>query len=295
MYELTGLVKRNLKIYFRDKLSVFFSLLSSLILIIIYVLFLANSVGGNLNQIISANETKFLVYSNMLAGMLVLNTLTIPLGVLGSVVTDIHTKKMDAFLVTPVKRYKIILGYYLSSYLITLALSIIIWLGAVVFMGLTLGIFYDFRAILLVIALLPLFIFISTSFMILLTTFIPSVNAFGAISGIFGSVIGFLSGIYIPLSSGTPEMLRNISSLVPFTHMGIIYKNILMNQSFNLLADKTNNNQEILENVKDSFGANELGIFLNQVPMIVIMIGAVLIAVLLIALATRRLNKQLSK
>lgn len=295
MYELTSLVKRNLKIYFRDKVSVFFSLLSSIILLVIYVLFLANSVGSNLSDLLTNSESKFLVYSNMLAGMLVLNTLTIPLGVLGSVVTDMQTKKMDAFLVTPVKRYKVILGYYLSSYLITLALSIVIWVIAVIFMGLTLGIFYNFSAILYIILLLPVFIFISTSFMILLTTFIPSVNAFGAISGIFGSVIGFISGIYIPLSSGTPEMLRHVSSLIPFTHMGIIFKNILMKQPLDILASKTNHNEEIIANVRDSFGVNELGIFGNQVPIVAILFISLALAILLIILATKRLNKKISK
>lgn len=295
MYELLNLVKRDLKLYLRDKLAVFFSLLSSMILLIIYVLFLGNSVGGNLKEILNPNELQFLIYSNMLAGMLVLNTLTIPLGVLGTVVTDMQNNQLDAFLVTPVKRYKVILGYYISSYLITLVISIIIWLLAVIVLGSITGIFYSFGTVLAVIALLPIFIFISTSVMILLTTFIPSVNAFGAISGIFGSVIGFVSGIYIPLTSTAPVALNYISSAVPFTHMVTVFKSFLLEKSYQTILEQTNNNQEILEGVKDGFGANSIGFFGIDVPIFYLILGTIVIAVLLIILSTHRLNKKMSK
>ena len=67
----------------------------------------------------------------MMAGVIVLNTLTIPLGNLGNIVTDYEEGKVAAFMVTPVKRYKIIVGYYLSSLLITITLSLIFWVVAV--------------------------------------------------------------------------------------------------------------------------------------------------------------------
>ncbi|VEU83124.1 ABC transporter permease [Acholeplasma hippikon] len=295
MYEVINLVKRDLKLYLRDKLSVFFSLLSSIILLIIYVLFLGNSVGGELKELLTNSELKFMVYSNMLAGILVLNTITIPLGVLGTVVTDMQNNQLDAFLVTPVKRYKVILGYYIASYLITLVLSIVIWLFAVILMGTVTGIYYDGATVLSVILLLPIFILISTSFMVLLTTFIPSVNAFGAVSGIFGSVIGFVSGIYIPLTSSAPKALNYISSLLPFTHMGTAFKQLLMQGSLELLADLTNNNQDLLAQVKDSFGMNVIGFLGMDVPLFYLILGSLVLAGGLFALSTIRLNKKMQR
>ncbi len=35
---------------------------------------------------------------------------------------------LDGFLVTPVKRYKIVLSYYLSSIIVTATLTIFMWL-----------------------------------------------------------------------------------------------------------------------------------------------------------------------
>ena len=292
MYEVISIVKRNIKIYLRDKLAVFFSFLSTIILMAIYILFLGNIGGEYLDSILTPGEIDFVVYSQMMAGVIVLNTLTIPLGNLGSMVTDFEQGKMDAFMVTPVKRYKIILGYYLSSLIITLALSLIFWLVAVVVLGLVTGIFYPIGVILVIIPIIVLFVLISTSIMILMTSFIKSINAFGAFSGIFGSVIGFVSGIYIPLSSSSPAFLRSISSLIPFTHMGIFVKQILMKPGFEIVAEK-GGNAEVIAGLQDGFGYNEIGLLGMDVSLPTLLILSVVLSVLLLIYATQRLNKRI--
>ena len=294
MYEITSLVKRNIKIYLRDPLAVFFSFLSTIILMLIYILFLGDIGGEQLSLVLNPKETDFLVYSQMMAGILVLNTLTIPLGNLGNLVSDFENNKIDAFMVTPVKRYKVVLGYYISSLLITLTLSIIVWLIAVVLLGLTTGIFYPLSIILIIIPIIALFVFVSTSFMILLTTFIKSINAFGAVSGIFGSMIGFVSGIYIPLSSNSPKFLINLSSLFPFSHMTIFIKNILMQPAFDLVLDKSNGNTELVEGLRDGFGVNEIGLLGIDMSIPIILGIFIILSLVLLAYSTHRLNKRIT-
>ena len=293
MFEIVSLVKRNIKIYLRDPLAVFFSFLSTIILMMIYILFLGNVGGDELGAILTNNEMKFLIYSQMMAGIIVLNTLTIPLGNLGSIVTDFEQNKMDAFMVTPVKRYKIILGYYFASLLITLALSIVFWILAVIVLGLVTGIFFPFKIVITILPIIMLFVLISTSFMILLTTFIKSVNAFGAVSGIFGSLIGFVSGIYIPLSSSSPQFLRNVSSVIPFTHMTIWVKGILLEPSYQTILDKTNGSQAAVDGVRDGFGANELGLLGLDVSLPILIVGAALLSLALLIYSSYRLNKRI--
>lgn len=293
MFEIVSLVKRNIKIYLRDPLAVFFSFLSTIILMMIYILFLGNVGGDELGAILTNNEMKFLIYSQMMAGIIVLNTLTIPLGNLGSIVTDFEQNKMDAFMVTPVKRYKIILGYYFASLLITLALSIVFWILAVIVLGLFTGIFFPFKIVITILPIILLFVLISTSFMILLTTFIKSVNAFGAVSGIFGSLIGFVSGIYIPLSSSSPQFLRNVSSVIPFTHMTIWVKGILLEPSYQTILDKTNGSQAAVDGVRDGFGANKLGLLGLDVSLPILIVGAALLSLALLIYSSYRLNKRI--
>lgn len=292
MYEIISLVKRNVKIYLRDKLAVFFSFLSTIILMMIYILFLGDIGSESLTGILDKNEISFLVYGQMMAGVIVLNTLTIPLGNLGTVVTDFEQGKVDAFMVTPVKRYKIILGYYLSSLLITLVFSIVFWLLAATVLGFVTKIFYPIGTILLIVPVIMLFVFISTSIMILITTFIKSINAFGAVSGIFGSLIGFVSGIYIPLSSSSPVFLNYISSLIPFTHMGIFAKQILMAPGFELIKSK-GGSEELISGLKDGFGYNEIGVLGIDLNLTIILILSIVLSMLLLLYATNRLNNRI--
>lgn len=293
MFEITSLVKRNIKIYLRDPLSVFFSFLSTIILMLIYILFLGDVGGAELQSLLTKNELNLLIYSQMMAGVIVLNTMTIPLGNLGSVVTDFFYNKVDAFMVTPVKRYKIIFGYYFSSLIITIVFSIIFWLIAVVVLGIVTGIFYSFKIIISITLLIVLFVFISTSLMLLLTTFIKSVNAFGAVSGVFGSLIGFVSGIYMPLSSQSPTFLRNISSLIPWTHMTIFSKGILMKPALDIISEKTNGNQDVLNSIIDGFGAKEIGLFGLNVDIKIMLVLSVILAIGLLFYSTHRLNKRI--
>ena len=123
-----------------------------------------------------------------------LNTITISVGNLGTLIEDVSKRYLDGFLVTPVKRGKIVVAYYLTSLLLTIIFTILMWLLAVLLIGLTTGIYYQVSVIFESIGLIVLFSFISSSMMVLITTFIKSINAFGAFSGVFGSLVGFVTG-----------------------------------------------------------------------------------------------------
>lgn len=293
MYEIISLIKRNIKIYLRDPLAVFFSFLSTIMLMFIYIIFLGDVSGAELSALLSPGELDLLIYSNMMAGVIVLNTLTIPLGNLGTIISDFEYNRMNAFMVTPVKRYKIILGYYFASLLITLTFSLMIWWLASIVLGLVTGIFYTFSTVMTISGLIVVFVFISTSFMILLTTFIKSVNAFGAVSGIFGSIIGFVSGIYIPLTSSSPSILRHISSVVPFTHMTLKLKEILLKPSLDIVYAKTNGNAEAVANIRDGFGGQPIGLLGMDISLTVLLILTGIVSILVLIYSSYRLNKRI--
>lgn len=295
MLDLKYLVIRNLRLYLRDKVSIFFSFLSSIILIGIYVLFLGNSIlPTDIYQLITKGEAQFLVYGQMLAGIVVLNTINIPLANMGNLIFDFEYKQIDSFVVTPVKRIKIILGYYLSSIIITTVLSIIIWLASVLMIGFVTGNFFSFITILKVSLLIPVFTLVSTAFVVLLITFIKSPNAFGAVSGIVGSVVGFLAGIYMPISSTSPKGLLYISSVLPFSHMTSTLKKVVMNEPLQIVFDKSGGNDEIILGLKDGFGSNSLPLLGLNIDQWIIHVIFGVIAVLLIILSTRRINKRIS-
>jgi len=299
MYSTISLVNRNIKAYLRDKTAVFFSFLSVIILLGLYILFLGNNLRPDgLEGILTDNQITFLVYSQLIPGLIVINSVSIPLGNLGNIINDFEYRQIDSFLVTPVKRYKVIIAYYLSSFVITVIISILLTVAAFLIMGISTGEHLAFMIYIQSILLVVLFSFISTAIMMFITSLIKSVNAFGAVSGVFGTFIGFTSGIYMPLFV-LPEFMTKVASLVPFTHMNILLKRVVMTQAFDLFDpnkfESLEQYNEVMGELKVAYGFNELGILGIDVPMFVIMIGCILLSVGLLVLSSTIMSKRIKK
>ncbi len=287
MYDLKSLIKRNTISFLRDKAAVFFSLLSALILIVIYFLFLGKQYTTGLD--FASEELKiFLSTSVMMGAILIINTISLSTGTMGNIVNDLQNNKLNSFLVTPVKRYKIILSYFITSVLVTTTITLLMWLGTVLYVGIISGYWYTFLTILKISGLLILFTLISTSFMMFVISFIKSVNAFGVVSGISGSFIGMVCGIYMPLFI-LGKTMRYIASIFPFTHMTILLKQALLKEPYALLPT------EAVTNLSEMYGSNEIGILEQPVSTIWIMLGSVLISILLLFLAYKNMSKKMGK
>ena len=295
MYEFVALVKRHMLKFLRDKTAVFFSFLSVIILLALYFLFIGESYVSNLRElqedgIFTRGFVDFVKISNMMGGILVVNTISLSLGIMGNVITDLEQRALDAYLVTPVKRYKIIFSYYVSAIIVTIFFTLIMWGFTILYAGIVSGYWYTFEVIIKTSLLLLFFTFISSSLMIYLTTLLKSVNAFGTLSGILGTLIGFICGIYFPLANFSSG-IQYVSSVFPFTHMTILLKNIMLDQS--LTALQTTVPVDAFERIKLYFGVNELGVFGQHVDMIWLMIGSAIIACVLLYLGYFNMSRKI--
>lgn len=293
MNEILALSKRNIKIFLRDKSAVFFSFLSIIILLTLYLLFLKNNyMSDELMAVIGKDQMLYIASTIMMSGVLVINTLTVSLGNLGNIVNDFTNHTIDGFIVAPVKKYKLIIGYYIASILLTLIFTLLMWAVIIVYIGLSSGIWFTFNKILIASLYLILYTFISTGFMIFIVTFIDSVNAFGALSGIFGTVIGFACGIYMPLSI-LPNFIQNVSSLIPFTHMTILLKQTLLSDVFVPLESVIPVDE--LSAIKDIYGVNNLPVLSFNIPYFWIMLFSVILSLGLLFWSARRISKKIKK
>lgn len=289
MYDLKCLIDRNIKNYYRDKVAVFFSLLSVIILLGIYFLFIGKQfTSGEVFDDMDANLKTFLSIGVIMGGVLVINTVSLSLGVMGNIVTDLELRKLEGFLVTPVKRYKIILSYYLSSIFVTAIFTLIMFALTIVILGLTSGYWYNLEVIIQASLLIIVFTFISSTIMIYLTTLLKTLNAFAALSGVLGTFIGFICGIYMPLSIFSKGM-KYIASVIPFTHMTILLKQVLLKQPLAMLSPA------FREGLSEAYGADEIGVLGMAVPMWVLILGSIVLALVLLFFASRNMNKKMSK
>ena len=125
---LWSLVSRNNKVFLRNKILVFFSLLSVLILIGVYAIFLQKLQIDSIEQYVPVSPMiEVMVSEWMVAGLLSIIAMTTTLAMFGIYIKDIESKITADFLVTDASRFKIQLSYVISSFIIGFLMTFIGW------------------------------------------------------------------------------------------------------------------------------------------------------------------------
>ena len=216
---LTG---RNLKLFFTDTASVFFSLLSVIIIIALYGLFLGDIQVQNLQdgsgQVMPGAE--WLVNGWIFAGILAVSTVTVSLGAYGTMVDDVHGGQIKDFFVSPIKRTQLVAGYMVSSALISLIMNLVAFAISEAYIVLSGGELLTPLQMLETLGILCLSIFSFSSLVCFITSYVKSPRAFGTLSTIFGTMIGFLTGIYVPVGI-LPEAVVSVMKFIPFTYSAL--------------------------------------------------------------------------
>ena len=117
---MIAFTKRNLKIYFRDRANVMFSLLAVFIIIGLYVLFLGDVWTDNLKEFDGARE---LMDNWVMAGVLAVTSFTTTMGMLGSMVRDRELQVDMDFRISPISRTVLTSGYIAGAYVCLLYTS----------------------------------------------------------------------------------------------------------------------------------------------------------------------------
>lgn len=209
-------------------MSVFFSLLSVLIVIGLYVLFLGDlQIQSVKQQVCSVKGIGALVSSWVMAGIIVVGTVTIPLGILGNMVEDEDRKRIKDFLVAPIGRGQLIGGYLIASWIVGILLSVISLVLAEVYILYQGGALLTGLALMKVLGLIVLSVISSSSLMLFLTTFTKTTSAFAALTAIVGTMIGFLTGIYVPIGV-LPTTVQTMIKLVPASYAATLMRQIFM-------------------------------------------------------------------
>ena len=222
------LVGRNIKVFLRDKAAVFFSFLAVLIIIMLYALFLGRTTTDSIQATLGDIEgVRWMVDSWIMAGILVVNSITITLGVFGIMVNDEAEKRLQGFLVAPVKRTQLVMGYLFTAWIISMLLTLVAFVLAEIYIISGGGQLPDAAGLLKIIGLIALNVFSGSSMVFLLVSFVHSSSAFAAVSTVLGTMIGFLTGIYLPIGV-LPAAVQGFMKFIPATHGTALMRQALM-------------------------------------------------------------------
>ncbi|HPD88511.1 MAG TPA: ABC transporter permease [Oscillospiraceae bacterium] len=221
---MIGFAKRNLLIFFRDKAAVFFSLLAVFLIIGLYALFLGDVW---VNSFTGMSGVRYLMDSWIMAGLLAVTSVTTTMGAFGIMVEDKTKKIIKDFTSSPLKRSRIAGGYILSSYLIGCIMSFITLVLAEIYVVMNGGELLEPATLVKVAGLILLSTLSNTSLVLFMVSFFNSANAFSTASTILGTLIGFLTGIYLPIGQ-LPEAVQWMIKAFPVSHSAVLLRQVMM-------------------------------------------------------------------
>lgn len=278
-------MKRNIKLYFKDKGMFFTSLITPLILLVLYGTFLSNVYEDTFQSTLEAAgatvSDKLIggcVGGELVSSLLAVSCVTVAFCSNLLMVQDKITGARRDITIAPVKLSTLALSYYLSTLLSTLLICFIatgVCLGYLVYVGwyLTAG---DVANVFLDVVLLVLF---GTALSSCVNFPLSTQGQASAVGTIVSAGYGFVCGAYMPISQFS-DGLQKVISFLPGTYG----TSLLRNHALRGVCEEMGNQgfpDEVVEAIRDSVDCN-LYFFGEKVAlsnMYMILIIAILIAV----------------
>ena len=274
------LIKRNVKLFFRDKGMFFTSLITPLILLVLYTTFLGDIYR---DAFLSSFPTGFtpdetilngLVGGQLFSSLLAVSCVTVAFSSNLLMVQDKVTGARTDLLVSPVKRSSLAIAYCLSSMLSTLLIclsTLLVGCIYLAFVGWYLSVL-DLLWILLDVFLLVVF---GTSLASVVNVFLHTQGQMSAVGSIVSSCYGFVCGAYMPISN-LNGAIQSIVALLPGTYGTALLRNHSTRGALEALQAAGLPDEGILE-IRNAIDCN-VYLFGEAVPtyaMLLILCGAI--------------------
>ena len=225
---LPALMKRNISLFFKDKGMFFTSLITPIILLVLYATFLYNVYKDSFSSALGGFPIEEglldgLVGGLLLSSLLAVSTVTVSFCANLFMVQDKITGARGDFNVSPVKTHVISTSYYLSTAINALLISLVATVAGLLYLAVSgwyLS-FADVACLLLDVVLLVLF---GTALSSLVCYPLTSQGQLSAVGTIVSAGYGFICGAYMPISTFSSG-LKNVLSFLPGTYGTSLVRN----------------------------------------------------------------------
>lgn len=269
MKELQAIIKRNIKLFFKDKGMLFTSLITPLILLVLYATFLANvyrdSFTSFLPETLGVSEELIdaLVGGQLLSSLLAVSCVTVAFCSNLLMVQDKVSGANNDFMISPVKKSTLAIGYYVASAVSTLFVCFVALIVCFVYLAFV-GWYLSFADVLCLMVDVFLTVLFGTALSSIIHVFLSSQGQISAVGSIVSSVYGFICGAYMPISSFGVGLQKTLSFL-PGTYATSLFRNHATNGAL-LEMERLGVPQEAILGMRDAFDCN-VYFFDNQVSI----------------------------
>lgn len=262
------MTKRNIKLFFKDKGMFFTSLITPLILLVLYGTFLGNvyrdSFKASLPNGVNLSEKLIngFVGGELVSSILAVSCITVAFCSNFLIVQDKVSGAIKDLTISPVKPYVLPISYYFANLISTL---IICYSAAIIcFVYLAyIGWFLSIGNILLILLDILLLVLFGNAISSVINFFLSSQGQISAVGTIVSSGYGFISGAYMPISSFS-KGLQKVISCLPGTYGTSLLRNHALSDCFTEF-ENLGIPTEIIDAIKNSVDCN-IYFFKKAVP-----------------------------
>ena len=232
MSALPSLIKRNCKVFFKDKGMFFTSLITPMILLILYSTFLASLYRDNFSSILSAGvaiSEKLIdgaVAGQLLSSLLSVSCVTVTFCSNMLMVQDRVNGARRDLTMAPVRTSTLAMGYYLSTAITSLIVCYFAALLGFIYIGFS-GWYLSFADVLLILLDVFLLVMFGTALSSIINFFLTSQGQISAVGTIVSAGYGFICGAYLPISEFSSG-LRDAVMFSPGTYGTSLLRNHAM-------------------------------------------------------------------
>lgn len=259
MKTLLVLIKRNTKLFFKDKGMFFTSLITPAILLLLYATFLGNVYRGSFTSAlpdglsIPEKLINGCVGGQLISSILAVSCVTVSFCSNMLMVQDKVSGSIHDLTISPVKAPVLALGYYISTIISSLTVCLTAAAICLCYVG-AVGWYLSVSDVLLLIADVVLLVLFGTALSSIINFFLSTQGQISAVGSIISSVYGFICGAYMPISQFS-DGLQKVISFLPGTYGTSLVRNHAMNGVFKEMAAQ-GFPEEVVEAIKDSVDCN---------------------------------------
>lgn len=285
MKTLILFIKRNVKLFFRDKGMFFTSLITPVILLILYSTFLGNVYTDSLQAALTPGgftlDEKLLegfAGAQLVSSMLAVSCVTVAFCSNMLMVQDKANGCIKDITVSPVRPYVTSLGYYVATLCSTLIVCLCATALCLLYL-LACGWFMSALDVLLLVSDVILLCLFGVAFSSAVNFFLSSQGQISAVGTMVSSTYGFICGAYMPTSQ-FPEVMQKIVAFLPGTYGTVLVRGHAMR---GIIAEMEASGlpKEVISDICDNFDCR-LYFFDNRVstPMLyAVLCGSIVLLV----------------
>lgn len=242
MTQIFALVKRNVKLFFKDRGMFFTSLITPAILLVLYASFLANVYKDSFLSALPAGLALAeelvdgLVGGQLISSILAVSCVTVAFCSNFLMVQDKANGTIKDLTISPVNPAALAVSYYAATLICTLLICFAatgICLGYVAYVGWYMSA-ADIMLLILDVVLLVMF---GTALSSIINFFLSTQGQISAVGTIISSGYGFICGAYMPISQFS-EGLQKLLSFLPGTYGTSLVRNHAMGGVFREMGNQ---------------------------------------------------------